>query len=147
MFYPVKRKNNAVYVDPFEHIFEQFFGDTHRGRAAESRLTPQFEIAETDDGYTVAAELPGLGRDNVEVVVDEGILTIRGEKKAAEKKEGKSYLFSERAYGAFERRFSLPETVRQEAISAAYENGVLTLTLPKRPEAKKPEPRQIKIKA
>ena len=147
MFYPVKRKNNMVYADPFAHIFESFFGDSNRGRAVESRLSTQFEIVETDDDYTIVAELPGIGKDNVEIVVDEDILTIRGEKKAEEEQEGKNYLFSERSYGAFERKFQLPETVKQDAISASHENGVLTLTLPKKPEAKKPEPRQIKIKS
>ena len=144
MFTPVKR-NNIVYADPFEHIFDQFFGDTGRGRAVGARLAPQFEIVETDNEYTVAAELPGLGRENVEIVVDDDILTVRGEKKAEEKQEGRSCLFTERRYGTFERRFQLPETVEQEAIAATYENGVLTLSLPKKPEVKKPEPRQIKI--
>lgn len=146
MFTPVKRNNNMVCADPFAHIFEQFFGDAGRGRATETRLAPQFEIVETDDRYTIAAELPGLGKDSVEIVVDEDVLTVRGEKKAEEQQEGKSYLFSERSYGTFERRFQLPESVKQDAIAATYENGVLTLNLPKKPEAKKPEPRQIKIK-
>lgn len=146
MFTPVKRNNNIVYADPFAHIFEQFFGDTGRRRPTESRLDPQFEIVETDNGYTVSAELPGLGRENVEIVVDEDVLTVRGEKKAREKQEGKSYLFSERVYGTFERKFQLPESVKQDDITAAYENGVLTLILPKKPEAKKPEPRKIEVK-
>lgn len=146
MFYPVKRKSNVVYADPFAHIFEQFFEDATRGRPVESRLTPQFEIAENDDSYTVAAELPGLGKDNVAVVIDEDILTVRGEKKAEQKQEDETYILRERSYGTFERTFRLPDTVDQKAIAAVYENGVLTLTLPKKPEAKKPEPRQIKIK-
>ena len=147
MFTPVKRNNNIVYADPFAHIFEQFFGDAGRGCATETPLAPQFEIAETDDDYTIAAELPGLGRENVEIVVDEDVLTVRGEKKVERKAEEKNYLFSERRYGTFERKFQLPETVKQDAIAATYENGVLTLSLPKKPEAQKPEPRQIKIKS
>lgn len=146
MFTPVKRNNNVVYADPFAHIFESFFGDAGRCRTSEARLAPQFELAETDNDYTIAAELPGIGKENVEIVVDEDVLTIKGEKKAEAKKEETNYLFSERRYGAFERKFQLPETVEQGAIAANYENGVLTLTLPKRPEAKKPEPRNIKVK-
>lgn len=146
MFTPVKN-NNRVYADPFAHIFEQFFGDTGRVRAVEARLAPQFEIAESDEAYTIVAELPGLGKEDVEIVVDEDILTVRGEKKAEEKQEGRSYLFSERRYGTFERKFRLPDTVKQDAIAATYENGVLTLALPKKPEAGKPEPRQIKIES
>jgi HSP20 family protein len=128
------------------HIFEAFFGDATRSRSVQSELAPQFEITETDHAYSVVAELPGLGRENVEIVVDADILTVRGEKKAEEKKEGKSYLFSERRYGSFERQFHLPESVDQDAIKAGYEDGVLTLSLPKKPEAKKPEPRRIKVK-
>ena len=143
MFYPVKRKNDVVYSDPFAHIFESFFGDAARCRPAEARLNPQFEIAETDNEFTIAAELPGIGKDGFDVVVDEDVLTIKGEKKAEEEKEEKSYIFSERRYGSFKRKFQLPETVKQDAIAANYDNGVLTLTLPKKPEAKKPEPRQI----
>ena len=147
MFHPVKRNPNVVYADPFAHIFDEFFGDANRCRpAADAALSPQFEIAETDDQYSVVAELPGIGKENVEIVVDEDVLTVKGEKKAEERKEDKSYLFSERRYGSFERRFQLPETVDQSAIDANYENGVLTLTLPKKPEARKPEPRQIKVK-
>ncbi|VGO16844.1 Spore protein SP21 [Pontiella desulfatans] len=146
MFTPVKR-NNVVYADPFNHIFESFFGDANRCKPAPARLAPQFEIVETDDHYTVVAELPGIGKENVEIVVDENVLTVKGEKKAEERTEEKSYLFSERRYGSFERKFKLPDTVDQEAIKAGYENGVLTLTLPKKPEAKKPEPRRIEVKA
>jgi HSP20 family protein len=146
MFTPVKRSSNVVYADPFSHIFESFFGDTRRCRSAEARIAPQFEIAETDSEYTIAAELPGLGKENVKVVVDEDILTIRGEKKAETEKEEKNYLFSERRYGLFERKFRLPESVKQDAIAADYENGVLVLSLPKKPEAKKPKPRQIDVR-
>ncbi len=147
MFYPVKRNSNATYADPFDHICEHFFGDVGRSRPAQSRLEPRFEVAETDNEYTIAAELPGLGKENVEIVVDEDVLTIRGEKKAETKVEEKSYLFSERHYGSFERSFRLPESVQQEAIAANYEHGVLILALPKKPEAQKPEPRKIEVKS
>lgn len=145
MFYPVKRRNNAEYADPFANIFDQFFGDAYRGSALDSELAPHFEITEKADAYEVVAELPGLAEENISIVVDEDILTVRGEKKAEEEGQEKSYILSERRYGSFERRFKLPETVTQEAISAGYANGVLTLTLPKKPEAKKPEPRKISI--
>lgn len=145
MFAPVKR-NNAVVADPFASIFESFFGDAQRCKPVESNLATQFEIAESDDAYTIVAELPGIGKDAVEIVVDEDVLTVKGEKKADEKPETATPLYSSRRYGAFERKFQLPETVDQTAIKAAYEDGVLTLTLPKKPEAQKPEPRKIKVK-
>ena len=133
MFHPVKRNSNVVYADPFAHIFESFFGDSARCKpAVDSRLAPQFEIAETDTAFSVVAELPGIGKENVEIVVDDDVLTVKGEKKAEEKTEDKSYLYSTRQYGSFERKFQLPESVDREAIKANYENGVLVLTLPKK---------------
>ncbi len=146
MFYPVKRNSGVVYSDPFDHIFEQFFGGPGRSRQVEARLDPQFEIAETENEYTVAAELPGIGKECVEIMIDDGVLSIHGEKKVEERKEGESYLFSERRYGAFERKFQLPETVKEDGIEAQYENGVLRLTLPKKPEAKALKARKIKVK-
>ena len=147
MFHPVKRNSNVVYADPFAHIFESFFGDSARCKpVVENKLAPQFEIAETDDSFSVVAELPGIGKENVDIVVDADVLKVKGEKKAEEKGDTKSCLYSSRQYGSFERRFQLPDSVDQEAINANYENGVLTLILPKKPEAVKPEPRQIKVK-
>lgn len=146
MFHPVKRNSNVVYADPFAHIFESFFGDSARCRPAEAGLASQFEIAETDDAFSVAAELPGIGKEQIEIVVDNDVLTVKGEKKAESQKEDKSYLYSTRQYGAFERKFQLPDTVDQEAIRAHHENGVLTLHLPKKPEAVKPAPRTIEVK-
>ena len=146
MFHPVKRNTNGIYADPFSHIFDQFFENAVRCNTPDSRLTPQVEITETDQHYMVIAELPGIGKENVEILVDEDVLSIKGEKKAAEYKEDMSCLFSERRYGAFERKFRLPDTVAQDTIDANYENGMLTLTLPKKPEVGKPEPRKIPVK-
>jgi HSP20 family protein len=146
MFYPVKRNNHGVYANPFEQIFDQFFTDESRNPAVQTRLAPQFELAETDTEFTIAAELPGLGKENVDIKVDEELLMIRGEKKAEEQKDETRSLFSERRYGSFERTFRLPETVQTEQIAARYENGILIVSLPKLPKAKKPEPRQINIK-
>jgi HSP20 family protein len=149
MFWPVKRESRAGYADPFDHIFDQFFEDFGCNRLPAptvKKVAPQFEIAETDEAYSVAAELPGIDQKEIEVVVDNDILTIRGEKKEEKDEEKKNFLYSERRYGSFERRFRLPETVEQGDISAGFKNGVLTLTLPKKPEARKPEPRKINIK-
>ncbi len=146
MFHPVTRNSSVVYADPFAHIFESFFGEPARCRpAAENRLALQFEIAETADSFSVSAELPGIGKDHVEIVVENNVLTVRGEKKAEEQKEVKRSLYNSRQYGSFERRFRLPESVDQGAVEANYEDGVLKLTLPKKPVAKKPEPRQIEV--
>ena len=148
MFHPVKRNRSTVYADPFAHIFESFFGDTARCKPATVRhqLAPQFEIAETDTAFSVVAELPGIGKENVDIVIDGDVLTVKGEKKVEEKSEEKHYLYSSRQYGSFERKFQLPDSVDQTAVQANYENGVLSLSLPKKPEAVKPEPRTIEVK-
>ncbi|QBG48442.1 Hsp20/alpha crystallin family protein [Verrucomicrobia bacterium S94] len=147
MFHPVKRNSSIVYADPFAHIFESFFGDSARSLpAVENSLSPQFEIVEMDDAFSVVTELPGIGKEQIEIVVDNDVLTVKGEKKAEEKTEEKNYLYCTRQYGSFERKFQLPDSVDQEAIKAHYENGVLTLNLPKKPEAVKPAPRKIEVK-
>ncbi|WP_372798024.1 Hsp20/alpha crystallin family protein [Pontiella sp.] len=147
MFHPVKRNSNIVYADPFAHIFESFFGDTARGQpAGENSIAPQFEITETADAFSVVAELPGIGKEHVDIVVANNVLTVKGEKKAEERQEDQSCLYSTRRYGSFERKFKLPESVDQGAIKATCKDGILTLALPKKPEAKKPEPRTIEVK-
>lgn len=99
---------------------------------------PAMEIIEKNGDLVVTAELPGVSAKDVEVTVDEGILNIRGEKKE-ELKEGEpesKYHMWERRYGSFQRSFTLPRTVDAEKISAKFENGVLTIKLPKSEKAK-----------
>ncbi len=107
-------------------------------RAAPWGTLPAIDIQETDKGYEIAAELPGITEKDVEVKVSDDMLTISGEKKETkeEKREG-SYL-SERRYGAFERSFRIPDGVDADKIAASFAKGVLTVTLPKKAEAQKP---------
>ncbi|HTQ72591.1 MAG TPA: Hsp20/alpha crystallin family protein [Acidocella sp.] len=92
---------------------------------------PSVDIAETEKAYTITAELPGMAAEDVEVALDGGVLMIKGEKRSETKTEEKNYHLTERSYGAFQRRFSLPDGVDRNAINAAVDKGVLTLTLPK----------------
>jgi HSP20 family protein len=110
--------------------------------------TPVVEIVENDKEYVLTAELPGLKKDNVEVQYQDGVLTIRGEKKE-ERKEGNGdsrYLLWERSYGAFQRSFTLPSDVDANKIEAAFSDGVLTVRMPKTAEART-KGRKIEIKA
>ena len=91
----------------------------------------------------ITADLPGLKAEDVEVTVEEGILSIRGERKLEETSEGETYHRVERMYGVFERTFTLPNSVDVDKIDARFSNGEMVLTLPKREESK---PRQISIK-
>jgi HSP20 family protein len=90
----------------------------------------------------VKADLPDLNEKDIDIQVENNLLTIRGERKFEKSVSEENYLRVERTYGAFSRSFSLPNTVNPEAIGAEYRNGVLTVTLPKREESK---PRQVKV--
>ena len=107
---------------------------------------PAVDIAENDKAYEITAELPGMNEKDVQVNVANGGLTIKGEKKEEKEEKEKDYYLSERRYGSFQRYFSLPETVDVDKIEAAFNNGLLKVTLPKKLEAQKPE-KKIEIKA
>ncbi len=106
--------------------------------------TPPVNIAETTDNYVIAAELPGLTKDDIKVTYDNGVLAIQGERKQEKEERGKTWHRIERGYGLFERSFRLPMTVEAEKINAEFKDGVLTLTLPK-VEAVKPKQIAIKV--
>lgn len=94
---------------------------------------PRLELAETDRELRVTAELPGLEETDVEILVEEGVLTLRGEKRAESEDQDRGY--SELSYGRFERRIGLPRGIERDKASAMFRNGVLTVTLPKSVEA------------
>ena len=121
------------------------FNDVLERSGDESNLTtwaPAVDIFETEHELVVKADLPDIDPKDLEIRVENNILTIRGERKFESKVSQDKYLRVERAYGSFSRSFSLANTVNSEAIKADYQNGVLTLTIPKREEAK---PKQIKV--
>src|SRR6202049_3597746 len=121
------------------------FGDVVGRAGEESNLTPwapAVDIYETENELVVKADLPDVNPQDLDIRVENNILTIRGERKFATKVNEDNYLRIERAYGSFSRSFSLAKSVKKDAIKADYQNGVLTLSLPKREEAK---PKQIKV--
>ena len=115
------------------------------GSSQESNLTtwaPAVDISESAHELVVKADLPEVKPEELDIRVENNILTIRGERKFEKKVDEKNYLRVERSYGSFSRSFSLASTVNSEAIKADYKDGVLTLTIPKREEAR---PKQIKV--
>lgn len=123
----------------------RLFGNALERSAEESNLTswaPAVDIYETEHELVVKADVPEVDPKDLDIRVENNILTIRGERKFEKKVNEENYLRVERAYGTFSRSFSLANTVNSEAIKADYQNGVLTLTIPKREEAK---PKQIKV--
>src|SRR6202040_4322439 len=123
----------------------RLFGNVLERSAEESNLTswaPAVDIYETEHELVVKADLPEVDPKDLDIRVENNILTIRGERKFENKVNEDNYLRIERAYGSFSRSFSLANSVKPEAIKADYHDGVLTLSLPKREEAK---PKQIKV--
>jgi len=100
------------------------------------------DIYETGESVVVKAELPGLTKEQVGIEVKDGVLTLKGERKVEKEVKEENYHRIERAYGTFQRSFSLPATVDQEKISAVLKEGVLEVTLPKKEQAK---PKQINV--
>jgi HSP20 family protein len=110
--------------------------------ASLSAWAPAVDIYETEHELVVKADLPEVDSKDLDIRVENNILTIRGERKFEKKVNEENYLRVERSYGSFARSFTLANTVNAEAIKADYQNGVLTLSIPKREEAK---PKQIKV--
>ncbi len=123
----------------------RLFSDVLERGSEESSLTawaPSVDIYETEHELVVKADLPEVDPKDLDIRVENNILTIRGERKFEKKVNEENYLRVERSYGSFARSFTLANTVNSEAIKADYQNGVLTLSIPKREEAK---PKQIKV--
>ena len=94
-------------------------------------LAPRADAAATEDCYEINVELPGVSADNVDVSIDENMLTVKGEKHHAHEVAGRSYFFSEREYGAFQRSFRLPTDAQADKITASFKDGILTVRVPK----------------
>ncbi len=107
---------------------------------------PAVDVVENEKAYELTAELPGMDEKNIEVKVVNGALTIKGEKQEEKEEKKKDYYLHERNFGSFERSFGIPEGVDADKIEAIFKKGVLTVMLPKRPEAQKPA-KKIEVKA
>jgi HSP20 family protein len=132
------------WTDPFQE-FAQLQNSINRvfSDHANHAWVPPVDIFQNGNKEVVIkAELPDMNRDDIDITVDNGTLTLKGEKKLSSDVKEEQFHRIERRYGAFSRSFSLPETVDAAKVGAEYKNGVLTITLPLREEAK---PRQIKV--
>jgi HSP20 family protein len=123
-------------------VFE-FYGPTV-WRNAETTLAFPVDLSETDGHVVVKAALPGIQPEDVDISVSDGVLTIKGETKSEEKSESENYHRREIRHGAFSRSITLPANVNDAKAEAEFQDGVLTVTLPKAEEAR---PKQIKVKA
>ena len=132
-------------VTSLQDQINRVFHDAFDRSAEEGSLTPwapAVDIYETEHELVVKADLPDVKPEDLDIRVENNILTIRGERKFEKKVNEDNYLRVERSYGSFSRSFSLANTVNTDAIKADYKDGVLTLSIPKREEAK---PKQIRV--
>jgi HSP20 family protein len=104
---------------------------------------PTVDISETDSEYLIKAELPEVKKEDVKVTVENGVLTLQGERRQEKEEKGKKYHRVERSYGSFVRSFTLPESVDEGAVKAEYKDGMLNLHLPK---TEKVKPKSIDVK-
>ena len=133
-------------LDAFHREFDRLFEDFWRGSDLpmlghyEPRfgaMAPKMDLREEEDRFLVSVELPGMDEKDVEVVLSDNVLTIKGEKKAEKEETEKGYAYRERSYGSFRRSIPLHGEVLTDKVEASFEKGVLTVELPKTPEAKK----------
>ncbi|WP_326892948.1 Hsp20/alpha crystallin family protein (plasmid) [Rhizobium beringeri] len=139
-FLALHREMNRLFDD----VFRGFEGrsPTVSSRFMFESAWPKIEVSETEKEIRVTADIPGMDKNDVELLLDNGVLTIRGEKRA--ENEDKDRQFSERFYGRFERRLSLNSEVEEDKIAASFRNGVLTVTLP-RSGSQQPTAKRITI--
>ncbi|GAB1595956.1 Hsp20/alpha crystallin family protein [Lysobacter claricitrinus] len=145
--YPQQRPGPQLQ-DEFKQLFERFFNLNETGNDESSVVTsqwaPRVDIVEEPNRFVICADLPGVDPHDVEVLMDKGILSIRGERKSEINAQTGRYSRVERRYGMFHRRFALPDSADAEGITANGRNGVLEISIPKRPET---TPRRIQVGA
>ena len=129
--------------DEINRLFEPVAG-TGRGSGLFTVWSPALDIYEDKENLTVKVELPGMKKEDINISLHEGVLSISGERKQEEKLEESDRYRSERFYGRFQRTVALPKPVAAGNVKAGYKDGILTVTLPKTEEAK---PKQIEVRA
>jgi HSP20 family protein len=135
--------DRGFWRSPFRNSLFDIVPFTQRQLAWQT--APAVDIVEKDNAYVITAELPGIDEKNIDVKLVNDALTIKGEKQEEKEEKKKDYYLQERHYGSFERSFTLPPGVDADKIEASFSKGVLTLTLPKKAEAMKPE-KKIAVK-
>lgn len=140
-----RNRNVSSLQNEIDRVFDRFFPSRDRdeeGPSQEAVWRPRMDLIETDDSYRIHLDMPGMNRDELTISYQDNELVISGERANDRLSEDEEYVRVERSFGHFRRAFTLPRTVDEEKISATYENGVLTITVPK---TEKVKPRQIEI--
>ena len=135
--------------DPFQDLLaiqdemNQVFGRARQGQAGGRVWAPALDISERKDAYVVTVELPWVSADDLDITLEDGLLTIQGERQFTSESAEQQYHRVERRYGSFRRSITLPSQVQADAIEASFENGVLEVVVPKAEEAK---PKKITVR-
>ena len=135
---PFRMMRDLLRWDPFAEMRPAFFSEEA------ATFAPAFEVKETNEAFVFKADLPGIEEKNLEVKLAHNRLTISGKREQEKSEKGEAFYTYERSYGSFTRAFTLPEVIQQDAIKADLKDGVLTLTVPKSPEA---TPKKIAVKS
>jgi len=134
---PVKRTQSEDTLTNLHNNIDRLFDDFFRGfdlapfGESFGTFSPSIDVRETDHNYQVTAELPGMDENDIEVTLDNNILTVSGQKKQETEDKGQNYYRLERSYGSFRRSISLPPGIESDNIDANFKKGILTITLPK----------------
>lgn len=128
--------------DEINRLFEAPFGDLLRASEFSNGWAPALDLREDKDNLVAVLEVPGMKKEDIEVSVHEGVLSLSGERKRESESDEAGVHRSERTYGRFQRTLTLPKPVKVTDIKAAYKDGILTVTMPKTEEAK---PKQISV--
>lgn len=141
-YYPWGAQNR--FQEEIKNVFDRFLGedDADQSNVVTSQWTPRVDIKEEADRFVILADIPGVDPTDIEVHMDKGILSIKGERKAEIRTENEKLTRVERSYGSFYRRFALPDSANPEGISANGKHGVLEISIPKKPET---TPRRIAV--
>jgi HSP20 family protein len=131
--------------DEMNRMVDRFFSPDlfEEGSFGGSNWLPSMNVQEDKDNFSIGLELPGLSKDDVKLTLSDGTLTIEGERKQEEEKEGVNYHRVERRYGKFLRSFKLPVHVKEDKVEATFKDGILKILVPKAEEVK---PKQIEVK-
>lgn len=136
---PFQRMQEMMGMDPLELMSQWLTGG---GREGALTFLPAFEVKETKDAFIFKADLPGVEEKDIEVTVTGDRIVVSGKRELEKRDESDRFYAYERSFGTFSRAFTLPEGVNSEAVNAELKNGVLTISLPKRPEV---QPKRIKV--
>ncbi len=140
---PIRHRNALdITFGDMDRFLGSLFQPPRSAGFADREWIPSVDIRETDEAYTFIAEVPGLSKDEIEITVEDKVLTLSGERKWKEEENRESYRRIERGFGSFSRSFTLPRDVNGDAIEAVTENGVLTIVVAKAPESR---PQRIEI--